>query len=288
MGRAPCCSGEHAGLKKGPWTHEEDQKLGSFLLDNPNTSWRQVPQKAGLLRCGKSCRLRWMNYLRPDIRRGNFTPEEENLIIQLHSAFGNKWAVIASQLPGRTDNEIKNLWNTKLRKLLVLKGINPITHQPLCSPLLSDYVKQWVKSIENVIITGIMTQSSPLATTDTITESNSHLNSPSLDVSLPSFIHPPSQPSMHEEVLAQPHLFNSISEDSTFKNNTWIDKNSNGNESFIDSFMLDETNFFTSNSSEDLRDEFEGNTSNTLLVGGMDSMASSATISLEEGLKYWN
>ncbi|CAA6660089.1 unnamed protein product [Spirodela intermedia] len=152
MGRAPCCNGEHAGLKKGPWTHEEDEKLKAFVLAHPSTSWRLVPQKAGLIRCGKSCRLRWMNYLRPDIRRGNFSPEEEELIIQLHSAVGNKWSVIASQLPGRTDNEIKNLWNTKLRKMLVLKGINPMTHQPLCNPLLSDYVKQCLRSIEHMLI----------------------------------------------------------------------------------------------------------------------------------------
>ncbi|KAL8556742.1 hypothetical protein ACS0TY_004272 [Phlomoides rotata] len=72
--------------------------------------------RLGLQRCGKSCRLRWINYLRPDIRRGRFTPEEEKLIINLHGAVGNRWAHIASHLPGRTDNEIKNYWNSWIKK----------------------------------------------------------------------------------------------------------------------------------------------------------------------------
>ncbi|KAI3440267.1 uncharacterized protein J3R85_003893, partial [Psidium guajava] len=69
-----------------------------------------------LARTGKSCRLRWMNYLRPNIRHGNITKEEEDLIIQLHQLLGNKWAAIAARLSGRTDNEIKNYWNTRLKK----------------------------------------------------------------------------------------------------------------------------------------------------------------------------
>ncbi|KAF7150945.1 hypothetical protein RHSIM_Rhsim02G0119000 [Rhododendron simsii] len=128
MGRAP--SGEKNGLKKGPWTQEEDQKLVDYIQKHGYGNWRTLPKNAGLQRCGKSCRLRWTNYLRPDIKRGRFSFEEEQTIIQLHSVLGNKWSVIAARLPGRTDNEIKNYWNTNIRKRLLRMGIDPVTHSP--------------------------------------------------------------------------------------------------------------------------------------------------------------
>nr|AGN52054.1 MYB-related transcription factor [Salvia miltiorrhiza]AGN52164.1 MYB-related transcription factor [Salvia miltiorrhiza] len=113
-GRRPCCLRE--GVTKGAWTPEEDRILVDFITQNGHGTWRNLPHLAGLLRCGKSCRLRWTNYLRPDIKRGPFSPEEENTIIHLHEALGNKWAAIASHLPGRTDNDVKNFWNSHLRK----------------------------------------------------------------------------------------------------------------------------------------------------------------------------
>ncbi|EOA19552.1 hypothetical protein CARUB_v10002573mg [Capsella rubella] len=128
MGRSPCC--DENGLKKGPWTQEEDEKLIVHIQKHGHGSWRALPKQAGLNRCGKSCRLRWTNYLRPDIKRGNFTEEEEQTIINLHSLLGNKWSSIAGNLPGRTDNEIKNYWNTHLRKKLLQMGIDPVTHRP--------------------------------------------------------------------------------------------------------------------------------------------------------------
>ncbi|KAG2333787.1 hypothetical protein Bca4012_016590 [Brassica carinata] len=128
MGRSPCC--DENGLKKGPWTQEEDEKLIDHIQKHGHGSWRALPKQAGLNRCGKSCRLRWTNYLRPDIKRGNFTEEEEETIINLHSLLGNKWSSIAGNLPGRTDNEIKNYWNTHLRKKLLQMGIDPVTHKP--------------------------------------------------------------------------------------------------------------------------------------------------------------
>ncbi|KAL7593227.1 hypothetical protein Lser_V15G31620 [Lactuca serriola] len=164
MVRAPCC--EKIGLKRGPWAQEEDDLLIDYINKNGHGSWRSLPKLAGLLRCGKSCRLRWTNYLRPDIKRGPFTLEEEKLVIQLHAILGNRWrfyiflvnvtslkaqgtvhqtlassslfrwAAIAAQLPGRTDNEIKNLWNTHLRKRLMSTGIDPQTHEPYTSKRL--------------------------------------------------------------------------------------------------------------------------------------------------------
>ncbi|GAA0153677.1 homeodomain transcription factor [Lithospermum erythrorhizon] len=124
MVRAPCC--EKMGVKKGPWTTEEDQILISYIQRYGHDNWRALPKQAGLLRCGKSCRLRWINYLRPDIKRGNFSKEEEETIIKLHELLGNRWSAIATRLPGRTDNEIKNFWNTHLKKKLLQKKLQPL------------------------------------------------------------------------------------------------------------------------------------------------------------------
>ncbi|XP_031252825.1 transcription factor MYB20-like [Pistacia vera] len=131
MGRQPCC--DKVGLKKGPWTAEEDKKLINFILTNGQCCWRAVPKLAGLLRCGKSCRLRWINYLRPDLKRGLLSEYEEQMVIDLHAQLGNRWSKIASHLPGRTDNEIKNHWNTHIKKKLRKMGIDPLTHKPLAT-----------------------------------------------------------------------------------------------------------------------------------------------------------
>ncbi|KAI4989236.1 MYB-like transcription factor ODO1 [Hordeum vulgare subsp. vulgare] len=130
MGRQPCC--DKLGVKRGPWTAEEDRKLMGFILGNAGRCcWRAVPKLAGLLRCGKSCRLRWTNYLRPDLKRGLLTDDEERLVVDLHAKLGNRWSKIAAKLPGRTDNEIKNHWNTHIKKKLIKMGIDPVTHEPL-------------------------------------------------------------------------------------------------------------------------------------------------------------
>ncbi|KAM7270368.1 hypothetical protein ACFE04_029582 [Oxalis oulophora] len=121
-----CCSKQK--VKKGLWSPEEDDKLIKHINSNGHGSWSSVPKLAGLERCGKSCRLRWINYLRPDLKRGSFTAQEEKIIIEVHRSIGNRWAQIAKHLPGRTDNEVKNFWHSYLKKKLMSQGIDPNTH----------------------------------------------------------------------------------------------------------------------------------------------------------------
>ncbi|KAI4350896.1 hypothetical protein L6164_005301 [Bauhinia variegata] len=103
-------------LRRGPWTLEEDTMLTQYIAKHGEGSWNLLAKRSGLRRTGKSCRLRWLNYLKPDVKRGNLTPQEQLLILELHSKWGNRWSKIAQHLPGRTDNEIKNYWRTRVQK----------------------------------------------------------------------------------------------------------------------------------------------------------------------------
>ncbi|CAL1392564.1 unnamed protein product [Linum trigynum] len=103
-------------LRRGPWTLEEDTLLSHYIARHGEGRWNMLAKCAGLKRTGKSCRLRWLNYLKPDIKRGNLTPKEQLLILELHSKWGNRWSRIAQHLPGRTDNEIKNYWRTRVQR----------------------------------------------------------------------------------------------------------------------------------------------------------------------------
>ncbi|XP_010474138.1 PREDICTED: transcription factor MYB114-like [Camelina sativa] len=106
----------YKGLRKGAWTPEEDSLLRQCINKYGEGKWHQVPLRAGLNRCRKSCRLRWLNYLNPNINRGEFTSEEVDLLLRLHKLLGNRWSLIAGRLPGRTGNDVKNYWNTNLAK----------------------------------------------------------------------------------------------------------------------------------------------------------------------------
>ncbi|KAJ9174491.1 hypothetical protein P3X46_013129 [Hevea brasiliensis] len=144
-------SNNKAKLRKGLWSPEEDEKLIKYMLTNGQGCWSDIARNAGLQRCGKSCRLRWINYLRPDLKRGAFSPQEEELIIHLHSILGNRWSQIAARLPGRTDNEIKNFWNSALKKRLKIISNNNNNNPSTTSPNESDSSEPRDNVIGNVM-----------------------------------------------------------------------------------------------------------------------------------------
>lgn len=126
MGRSPCC--EKAHTNKGAWTKEEDDRLIAYIKAHGEGCWRSLPKAAGLLRCGKSCRLRWINYLRPDLKRGNFTQHEDDLIIKLHSLLGNRYVftylfiftIVRYCLTLKFYSQISNLICSSVQKLWVM------------------------------------------------------------------------------------------------------------------------------------------------------------------------
>ncbi|KAJ8761684.1 hypothetical protein K2173_004460 [Erythroxylum novogranatense] len=136
---------EKTPLKKGTWSPEEDSMLIAYIRKYGIWNWTEMPKAAGLSRTGKSCRLRWVNYLKPGIRRGNFTREEVETIIQMHQTLGNRWSTIASKLPGRTDNEIKNFWHTHLSKRLKNTTVVPMKLQGMTNSTIEGQVVNSLK-----------------------------------------------------------------------------------------------------------------------------------------------
>ncbi|CAL5429629.1 unnamed protein product [Camellia sinensis] len=114
-------------IKKGPWTAEEDEVLVKFVNKYGPRDWSSIRSMGLLPRTGKSCRLRWVNKLRPNLKIGcKFSAEEERVVIEMQARFGNKWAAIASHLQGRTDNDVKNFWSSRKKRLArILQSTSP-------------------------------------------------------------------------------------------------------------------------------------------------------------------
>ncbi|XP_022739718.1 transcription factor RAX3-like [Durio zibethinus] len=177
MGRSPCC--DKANVKRGPWSPEEDAKLKAYIEANgTGGNWIALPQKIGLKRCGKSCRLRWLNYLRPNIKHGGFSEEEDNIICSLYINIGSRWSIIAAQLPGRTDNDIKNYWNTRLKKKLLGKQRKEQQARRASCLILKQEMK---RESENYMLPGMASQvpywpQLPAVMPLTCTNQDPHLN----------------------------------------------------------------------------------------------------------------
>ncbi|CAI9780816.1 unnamed protein product [Fraxinus pennsylvanica] len=139
------------GMRKGAWTKEEDNLLRKCIGKYGEGKWNLVPLRAGLNRCRKSCRMRWLNYLTPNIKRGDFTQDEDDLIIRLHKLLGNRWSLIAGRIPGRTANDVKNHWKTHQQKKLVAQKdrAQKTTKSTILKPKPLTFSKTMACSIES-------------------------------------------------------------------------------------------------------------------------------------------
>lgn len=262
MVRKPCC--DKNGVKKGPWSSEEDKKLINFILNNGQCCWRSLPKLAGLLRCGKSCRLRWTNYLRPDLKRGLLSEYEEKMVIDLHAQLGNRWSKIASHLPGRTDNEIKNHWNTHIKKKLKKMGIDPITHKPITS-----HDQQPTK---NQPIIQQQEKQTPIESINTTTKSEEDKSIGTTTITTTTIITPQSQTNLNQQ--DHKNKFESTSSSSSESSNIMILEDLQFLPSFDDNWQCD----FNMGISLADHDDFK-NTWDYLLNDDYSDMNNNTTIS---------
>ncbi|XP_057422357.1 transcription factor MYB108-like [Lotus japonicus] len=183
-------SEDEMDLRRGPWTADEDLTLMNYVATHGEGRWNTLAHSAGLKRTGKSCRLRWLNYLRPDVRRGNITLEEQLLILDLHSRWGNRWSKIAQYLPGRTDNEIKNYWRTRVQKLAKqLKcDVNSKQFKDTMRYLWMPRLVERIQAAATATATTTNSSSptlSTITTTTTVTATNTHDDNMKMGLSTP-------------------------------------------------------------------------------------------------------
>ncbi|KAL6565875.1 hypothetical protein OROHE_004930 [Orobanche hederae] len=134
---------EMGEIKKGPWKAEEDEVLRNHVRKYGPRDWSSIRSNGLLRRTGKSCRLRWVNKLRPNLKTGmKFSAEEERTVIDLQAQYGNKWATISTFLPGRTDNDVKNFWSSRQKRLARMLQLQPISNFTEEAPKMSSSMEE--------------------------------------------------------------------------------------------------------------------------------------------------